>query len=56
MKENLDLISKNNKSIVCPLCDQDLSHLKEKINIHLEQCCSSMLKVFPFLFVFNFLI
>ena len=39
-----DIINYNAK-IVCPLCDEDISDLKDKINIHLEECLALMKNV-----------
>ena len=49
MKENLNSSndtlpqkqpSSSAKTITCPLCNQEISDLKEKINMHLEECFS----------------
>ncbi len=52
MKENFNSSSakgNNNHSkngnldnkVICPLCDENITDLKEKINIHLEECFAS---------------
>jgi hypothetical protein len=48
MKENLNSSSAKPNSnsnldnkVICPLCDENITDLKEKINIHLEECFSS---------------
>ena len=63
MKENFNSSAKrNNKNnnldskIICPLCEQDITDLKEKMNIHLEECFSASKFGMVIGFFSNFLI
>ena len=49
MKENFNSTATRNtikshnldNKVICPLCDQDITDLKDKINFHLEECFSA---------------